>query len=787
VPIVGVPDILLPDVVLPLTLAGDAALRALEVARERGSELHVLVHREGSAETAFEGLYRLGAVGSILNVIPLRSGDVKVLVRGAGRFRVADPVQERPYLEANVIPLIEEADDDLQTDLLLQSLRGTFRRFAEYRRLPDEIVRSVLAQESLNRIVHSLVAHLNLETPIRQRLLEVNSPGRRIEQMLNFLEAEADRLGAAQAERPAPAGAPNAIRDVRRAAGLFDSDELAELRDRLAALDMPEHARARADRELARLERMPAVSAEATVIRNYLDWIVDLPWNKWSDESTDLAAAQRILDDDHYGLEKVKERVLEYLAVKRLSSEPGGPILCLGGPPGVGKTARARSSARATGRKFVRIALGGVRDEADIRGHRRTYVGALPGRIIAALRTAGTSNPLLLLDEIDKMGFDFRGDPGSALLEVLDAEQNQAFVDHYLDLGYDLSRVMFVCTANALIQVPPTLRDRLEIIPVPGYSDAEKIEIARRYLVPKQHRKNGLPEAQLEITVPVLREILSGHTRESGVRGLERMIATICRKEARRIADLPAPLERKRVTRRSLASYLGPPPFSFRERESADRVGVCTGLAYTEVGGDILHVEVSITPGQGNLQVTGRLGEVMKESAAAAVSYIRSRAHVLGIATDFYAKVDIHIHVPEGSTPKDGPSAGITLATAIASALTRHPIRSDVAMTGEITLRGRVLTIGGLREKLLAAHRCGIRKVIIPSGNRKDLAEMAAHVRRDLELVPVEHMDEVLEHAFVNGANLDLEAASSLAFIREERPARAPDDEPAGAQALAGP
>jgi ATP-dependent Lon protease len=507
---------------------------------------------------------------------------------------------------------------------------------------------------------------------------------------------------------------------------------------------MPEEVSIRADKELKKLKMMSPMSAEATVVRNYIDWIISLPWEDYKDENHDLEGAERVLDEDHYGLEKPKERILEYLAVQSLVERMKGPILCLVGPPGVGKTSLGKSIARCTGRDFVRVSLGGVRDEAEIRGHRRTYIGALPGKVLQSLKKAGSGNPVFLLDEIDKMSMDFRGDPSSALLEVLDPDQNHTFNDHYLDLDYDLSRIMFVCTANVLSNIPRPLQDRMEIIQIPGYVENEKLNIAREYLVPKQREANGLKAEHVEFTDAAILEVVRHYTRESGVRSLERELASICRKVAREVVKAGDKVTLTRITPAKVKKLLGVQKFRFGRAESEDLVGVCTGLAYTETGGELLQTEVSVTPGKGKLQVTGRLGEVMQESANAAMSYVRSRAKQLGLLRDFYSKVDIHIHVPEGATPKDGPSAGITIATAITSALTKVPIRAAVAMTGEITLRGRVLPIGGLKEKLIAAHRGGIETVLIPKENEKDIADIPANVKRNLEIRSVEHMDEVL-------------------------------------------
>jgi ATP-dependent Lon protease len=536
------------------------------------------------------------------------------------------------------------------------------------------------------------------------------------------------------------------MRAIQKELGERDEfkNEIEELEAALKKKKMPREVRGRAEKEIRKLKMMSPMSAEATVVRNYVDWMLSLPWNVYKPENKDIDEAERVLDEDHYGLDKPKERIIEYLAVQALVERMKGPILCLVGPPGVGKTSLGKSIARATGRDFVRVSLGGVRDEAEIRGHRRTYIGALPGKILQSLKKAGSGNPVFLLDEVDKMSMDFRGDPSSALLEVLDPEQNHTFNDHYLDVDYDLSRVMFVCTANVLHQIPRPLQDRMEIIQLPGYIESEKLQIARQFLVPKEREANGLKEELIEFTDSALLEMIRHYTRESGVRNLEREIASVCRKVARSVVKAGDKATKARITPAKVKKLLGVQKYRVGKAETLDRVGVCTGLAYTEVGGELLQTEVSVTPGKGVVQVTGRLGEVMQESANAALSYVRSRAKQLGLTRDFYSKVDVHIHVPEGATPKDGPSAGITIATAIASALTRVPVRSNVAMTGEITLRGRVLPIGGLKEKMIAAHRGGIDTLVIPKENEKDLAEIPANVRRNLTIVAVEHMDEVL-------------------------------------------
>jgi ATP-dependent Lon protease len=642
----------------------------------------------------------------------------------------------------------------------VRTVHATFENYVKLnKKVPPETLNVVAAIQAPGRLADSIVAHLNLKLDERQDILETVSPAKRLEEVYARMQAEIEVLEVErkirgrvkqQMERSQKEYYLNEqMRAIQKELGERDEfkNEIEELEKSLKKKKMPKEARTRTEKEIRKLKMMSPMSAEATVVRNYVDWMLSLPWEDYKDEKQDITEAERVLDEDHYGLEKPKERILEYLAVQALVDKMKGPILCFVGPPGVGKTSLGKSIARATGRDFVRVSLGGVRDEAEIRGHRRTYIGALPGKILQSLKKAGSGNPVFLLDEVDKMSMDFRGDPSAALLEVLDPEQNHTFNDHYLDVDYDLSRVMFVCTANVLHQIPRPLQDRMEIIALPGYVESEKLQIARDFLVPKVRQANGLEEDRIEFTDAAILEIIRHYTRESGVRTLEREIASICRKVAREVVKDRARKERTRITPARVRKLLGVQKYRFGRAEQENRVGVCTGLAYTEVGGELLQTEVSVTPGKGKCQVTGRLGEVMQESANAALSYVRSRAKQLGLTRDFYSKIDIHIHVPEGATPKDGPSAGITIATAIASALTRVPVRSNVAMTGEITLRGRVLPIGGLKEKLIAAHRGGIDTILIPKENEKDLAEIPSHIRRNLRIVTVEHMDEVLAAA----------------------------------------
>jgi len=628
------------------------------------------------------------------------------------------------------------------------------------KKIPPEMVTSIAAVDDPAYLADKLVEHLGIKLEDKQALLECANPAERLEKILSYMRSELEILEVEkrirsrvkkQMEKTQKEYYLNEqMRAIQKELGEKDEfkNEIQELEEKLRQKKMPAEAREKCEREIKKLKMMSPMSAEATVVRNYLDWFLALPWFEYTEDKLDIKEAERVLEEDHYGLEKVKQRILEYLAVQTLVGQMKGPILCLVGPPGVGKTSLGKSIARATGRKFVRVSLGGVRDEAEVRGHRRTYIGALPGKIIQSMRKAASGNPVMLLDEVDKMSTDFRGDPSSALLEVLDPEQNCTFNDHYLDCDYDLAKVMFVTTANTLERIPRPLQDRMEIIRIPGYTETEKLNIAKRYLVRKQREANGLREENIEFSDQAILQVIRLYTREAGVRNLEREIASICRKVAVEVVKTDRNAH-VRVSASSLAKQLGPPRFRYGMAETEPQVGVATGLAWTEMGGELLGVEVTIVPGRGKLTVTGQLGEVMQESAQAAMSYIRSRADALGLASNFYQKIDIHIHIPEGATPKDGPSAGITLATALASALCRVPVRNDLAMTGEITLRGRVLPIGGLKEKILAAHRGGVKIVLMPKENAKDVDDIPAPILKNVTLIQVEHMDQVLRHALV--------------------------------------
>jgi ATP-dependent Lon protease len=765
VPLLPLRDIVVfPSMVVPLFVGRQRSIRALEEAVAGDRQLLLSAQRVAAKdEPDEEDIYRIGTVGTIIQLLRLPDQTVKVLVEGKSRAHIVRFTQDDPYFACEVERIDEGEVQTSEVEALVRSVHATFENYVKLnKKVPSEVLGTVGQIQQASRLADTIATHLNLKLEDRQKLLELADPSKRLEEVFGLMQSEIEVLEVEkrirgrvkkQMERSQKEYYLNEqMRAIQKELGERDEfkNEIAELEEKLKAKKMPDEARERTEKEIRKLKMMSPMSAEATVVRNYIDWMLSLPWADYKDENKDIEEAQRVLDEDHFGLDKPKERILEYLAVQALVGKIKGPILCLVGPPGVGKTSLGKSIARATGRDFVRISLGGVRDEAEIRGHRRTYIGALPGKVIQGLKKAGTGNPIFLLDEVDKMSMDFRGDPSSALLEVLDPEQNHTFNDHYLDIDYDLSHVMFVCTANVLHQIPRPLQDRMEIIQLPGYIESEKLQIAKHFLVPKQVENNGLEEGQIEFTDGGILEIIRYYTRESGVRSLEREIASICRKVARQVAAKKSKDERTRkarITPAAVKKHLGVRKHRHGVAEHEDRVGLSTGLAYTEVGGELLQTEVAVTTGKGKMVVTGRLGEVMQESANAAMSYVRSRAKQLGLTPDFYSKVDIHIHVPEGATPKDGPSAGITIATAIASALTRVPVRSNVAMTGEITLRGRVLPIGGLKEKLIAAHRGGIATVLVPAENEKDLKEIPPQIKRSLKIVLVDHMDEVLQEA----------------------------------------
>ncbi len=754
--------IVFPHEVYPIFVGRQKSIRALEEAQSQKKMLLLVAQKDARvSEPTPDDIYRVGALGVIVQFLRLPDGTVKALVEGKRRARILRYTRVNEFFEVEVEEIEEHCERTTEVEALMRSVNATFDNYVRLnRKVPPEVVASIVAIDDPAYLADKLVGQISIKLEDKQALLEVANPAERLERLLGYMRSELEILEVEkrirnrvkkQMEKTQKEYYLNEqMRAIHKELGEKDEfkNEIQELEEKLREKRMSAEAREKCEREIKKLKMMSPMSAEATVVRNYLDWLLSLPWYEYTEDKLDIKEAERILEEDHYGLEKVKQRILEYLAVQALVGEIKGPILCLVGPPGVGKTSLGRSIARATGRKFVRVSLGGVRDEAEIRGHRRTYIGALPGKIIQCMRKAGTSNPVFLLDEVDKMSTDFRGDPSSALLEVLDPEQNCAFNDHYLDVDYDLSKVMFITTANTLERIPRPLQDRMEIIRIPGYTEHEKLNIAKRYLVKKQREANGLRPENIEFSDQALLGIIRNYTRESGVRNLEREIASICRKAAVEVVknDRNALVK---VTASNLSKYLGPIRYRYGLAESDPQIGVATGLAWTENGGELLAVEVTIMPGRGKLTVTGQLGEVMQESARAALSYIRSRAEALDLSPTFYQNIDIHIHIPEGATPKDGPSAGITVATALASALCRMPVRNDLAMTGEITLRGRVLPIGGLKEKVLAAHRGGIREVIIPKENAKDIQEIPAAVLKNIVLTQVDNMDEVLRRALI--------------------------------------
>ena len=750
-----------PYMIIHLDVGREKSVKALEAAMVADRQIVLATQVDAQIDTpAPEEIYRCGTVAEIKQLLKLPGGTIRVLVEGLRRARIESYVDTEAFFQVE----ISEAAEDVQATPAVEAYKRTmveaFEKWAKLsKKIPPETLVYVLSINESGRLADLIASHLALKLEDKQMLLEALDVEERLEKLCDILARELEilelekKISGQVRKQMEKTQKEYYLREQMKAIQkeLGDKDErmaeVEEYRRRLAALELPKETADKIAKEIDRLEKMPSMTAETAVLRNYLDWVLVLPWQEETEDLLDITAAETILNEDHYGLEKVKERILEYLSVRQLTESMKGPILCLVGPPGVGKTSLARSVARSLGRKFVRISLGGVRDEAEIRGHRRTYVGALPGRIIQGMRTAGSKNPVFLLDEIDKMSADFRGDPSSALLEVLDPEQNNTFSDHYVELPFDLSKVLWMVTANVLHSIPRPLLDRMEVIHLAGYTEEEKLEIAKQYLVSKQLKENGLKPSKLNVPEKVLVRLIREYTREAGVRGLERTIATLCRKAARQIVQNKK--KSIRVTEKNLETYMGIPRFRHSPSEKKNQVGVSTGLAWTEVGGDVLPVEVSVLNGKGALLLTGKLGEVMRESAQAGVSYIRSRVEELGIDEEFHAKKDLHIHLPEGAIPKDGPSAGITMATAVISALTGRPVRGDLAMTGEITLRGRVLPVGGIKEKVLAAHRLGIRTIILPKENRRDLEEIPADIRKELRFVEVEHMDEVLKEALV--------------------------------------
>ncbi|HEY3247325.1 MAG TPA: endopeptidase La [bacterium] len=752
--------VIMPHQVAPLGVGRQKSLKALEAALAEDRMIVLAAQKEDELEepTAAD-IYTVGTICRIMQVGKQPDGVLQVIIEGVVRGEILAMEQEEPYFVARVAPRPDAIEKNLEFTALMRGVVSQFERFARFSRsVPPEAYQAVTQAEEPGRLADLVAQHLSLKLEERQQLLEMG-PKERLEALsliltreVNILELERkiqSRVRKSMEKSQRDYFLKEQMKAIQQELGEADErqNEVAEYKKKIEAANLPDHVKEKALEELSRLEKMPPMVAEAVVVRTYLDWILATPWTVRTEDRLDIAEARTILDQDHYGLEKPKDRVVEYLAVRKLAPTSKGPILCFIGPPGVGKTSMGKSIAKALGRKFVRISLGGVRDEAEIRGHRRTYVGALPGRIVQGLKTAGTKNPVFMLDEIDKLGMDWRGDPSAALLEALDPEQNHSFSDHYLELPLDLSQVMFICTGNILDTVPPALRDRLEVIRFPGYIEEEKIKIADQFLIPKQRKENGLTEDNIAFNDEALRRIVREYTREAGVRNLEREIATICRKVATEVATGKA--QSVKIGVANLHKFLGPQKFHYGLAEKEDEVGTATGLIYTEMGGDIIAVEATLMRGEGKLTLTGQLGDVLKESGQAALSYVRARARRLSIDEEFYQKYDVHIHIPAGAVPKDGPSAGITLGTALASAVSGRPVRRDVAMTGEITLRGKVLPIGGVKEKVLAAHRAGIKTVIMPKDNEKDVEEIPANVRKKLRFVFVEHMDQVLAEALL--------------------------------------
>ena len=763
VPLLPLRDIIVfPHMVVPLFVGRQRSIKALEEATQKQSLIFLSSQKDAKTnDPAEDDIYKIGTLGSVVQMLKLPDGTVKVLIEGKKRARVARFVANPEFFLVDVEDAPEIVERNTEIEALVREVHTTFENYVKLKKkIPPEMVMSVSSIDDPGRLADTIVAHLGIKLEDRQNLLETFAAAERLEKVLGHMRAEIEILEVErrirsrvkkQMERSQKEYYLNEqMRAIQKELGEKDEfkNEIQEIEEKLKQKKLSAEAKDKVEKELKKLKMMSPMSAEATVVRNDIDWIISLPWNEFTDDKLDINEAERVLEEDHYGLEKVKERILEYLAVQSLVGKIKGPILCLVGPPGVGKTSLGRSIARSTGRKFIRVSLGGVRDEAEVRGHRRTYIGALPGKIIQSMKKAGSNNPVFLMDEIDKMSTDFRGDPSSALLEVLDPEQNTTFNDHYLDLDYDLSKVMFITTANTLDRIPRPLQDRMEIIRIAGYTELEKLSIAKKYLLEKQKEANGLTPENLVFTDNAILGVIRHYTKEAGVRNLEREIASICRKVAVEVVrkDRNARIQ---VGSKSLHKYLGPIKFRYGRAETEVKIGVTTGLAWTELGGELLATEVTIMPGKGQLIITGKLGDVMQESAQAAMSYVRSRAAELGLERDFYQKLDVHIHVPEGAIPKDGPSAGITMATCLVSALMKIPVHNDLAMTGEITLRGSVLPIGGLKEKILAAHRAGIKKVLIPAENEKDIEEIPATVLKTVELELVSHMDQVLKKALI--------------------------------------
>ncbi len=792
--------IIFPHMMMPLFVGREKSINALEEAMTKQTDIILAAQKDPKSNAPQpDDIYKIGTLGTIIQLLRLPDGTVKVLVEGKKRVRIKEFLQTEGFFQVNGEEIEEKVDNLTEARALVRSIKTTFETYVKLnKRIPPEILMRVSTIDDIGELGDIIVAQLNLKLEDKQRILEIFDPGKRLEELLNLMTGEIEILEVErkirgrvkkQMERSQKEYYLNEqMQAIQKELGEKDdyAAELEELADRLEEKKMSDEAKKKVRKEIKKLKMMSPMSAEAAVVRNYIDWMLDLPWYEYAKEDHDIQKAQDVLDEDHWGLEKVKDRILEHLAVQTLNNDLNGPILCLVGPPGVGKTSLARSIARSLNRHFSRISLGGVRDEAEIRGHRKTYVGAMPGKIIQAMRKSETGNPLLLLDEIDKMSNDFRGDPSAALLEVLDPEQNSTFQDHYLEVDYDLSPVMFVTTANSLHPIPRPLLDRMEVIQLGGYIEDEKYAIANKYLIPKQIKNHGLTDYKVTFAPEAVREVIRSYTKEAGVRNLERKFATICRKLAKEIVmenmkkDLAGKKKKSKATKRAkvvkktttkgikvtqkkVIDLLGADRYRHGKIENQSEVGLTNGLAWTEVGGDLLVIEVSVIPGKGKFTITGQLGDVMKESCTAAMSYVRSRGPLFGMDKEFFQEIDVHIHVPEGAIPKDGPSAGIAITTSIVSAILKIPVKKIVAMTGEVTLRGRVLAIGGLKEKMLAAHRAGIKTAIIPKENEKDLRDIPKEILKDIKTIMVDHVDQVLVNA------LEIKNAKEIFKVRSER------------------
>jgi ATP-dependent Lon protease len=750
--------VIYPHIIVPLLVTREELVKMIDDALSGDRLVAAVASREEVEAPGPEQLYEVGTAAAVIRMLKLPDGSMQLFMQGVQRIRILEYVQREPYLKARVEKAGEKVEKTIEVEGLARNVLSLFKnvvQMAPY--LPNEIFIAAMNISEPHNLADFIASNINLSLEEKQELLEALEVKQRLEKLTVYLNRELEileigskiqsQVQTEMSKSQREYWLREQLKAIQKELGEVDERtmEINEFREKMEKSGMPEEARKEAERELDRLAKMPVAAAEYTVARTYLEWLTSLPWNVSTEDNLDIERARRILDEDHYDLEKVKDRIIEYLAVRKLKEDMKGPILCFVGPPGVGKTSLGQSIARALGRKFVRVSLGGMHDEAEIRGHRRTYIGALPGRIIQGIRKAGSNNPVFMLDEVDKIGADFRGDPAAALLEVLDPEQNHSFSDHYLDVPFDLSKVMFITTANTVVPIHPALLDRMEVLELPGYTEVEKVHIAKDHLIPRQLEAHGLKKSQLRISEEALRGIIRNYTREAGVRNLEREIAAVCRKVAKEIAT--GKRKSKRVSVKDLHAFLGPPKYRFEVLEEEDEVGVATGLAWTESGGDILFVEAQVMPGEGELILTGKLGDVMQESAKAALTYCRSVAEKYGVDPEFFKKHDIHIHVPAGAIPKDGPSAGVTMATALMSAITGRKVHKEVGMTGEITLRGKVLPIGGLKEKILAAHRSGVKKVIIPKENEKFLEDIPDFIRKDLRFIPVETVEEVFREA----------------------------------------